>query len=364
MRLVIIGNGPAGFELAKRVCDHHEVIIIDEAELPFYFKPMLSNYIAGFSHKEDLFQYDLTWYEKNNIHLLAGTRVNKIDFLAKKVFTADAKYNFDVLILATGARPRELAVEGKEFLSMLRTFRDAENIKKQLENSDEVVIIGTGFIGLEVSGNLSKVGYKIKMIGKSENFLGLDQELSNIIKKQLEQNGVEFHLTANIEKIDETGILTDKGYVKGKVKICAIGAVPNKELAEASGINVDRGVLIDETFRTSAQDVYAIGDCSEFQGILCGTAKTASEHAKVLADILKGNESSFDFGFRSSIFKFGDFPISIIGETTQEGKWIDDNTKIFYQQSKIVGAVVLQDIRKAVEMEQRIKKQYSNPNGK
>lgn len=364
MRLVIIGNGPAGVELAKRVSNHYEVTIIDEAELPFYFKPMLSNYIAGFSRKEDLFQYDFTWYEKNDIRLLAGMKVNKIDLSAKKVFTADVEYSFDILVLATGARPRELAVEGSELLLMLRTFHDAENIKKQLEASDEVVIVGTGFIGLEVAGNLSKAGYKIKMIGKSENFLGLDQELSNIIKKHLEQDGVEFHLTANIEKIDKMGILTDKGYVKGQVKICAIGVIPNKELAKASGINVERGVLIDERFRTSVQDVYAIGDCSEFQGILCGTAKTASEHAKVLADILRGNENSFDFGFRSSIFKFGDFPISIIGRTTQEGKWIDGNTKVFHQQSKIVGAVVLQDIRKAAEMEQRIKEQHSNSNGK
>lgn len=354
MRIVIVGNGPGGVELANQLSGE-EITIVEQEKVPHYSKPMLSHYIAGFVDKEKLFPYSLEWYEKKGIDLNLGVRAEVIDRARKRLITSEGEIPYDVLVIATGARPREPTLEGKEFVHTLRTLQDAERIKEQIEKYEDVLILGGGFIGLELAGNLAKAGYKVKLVHRGSNLLGLDEELTKVIMEKLECDGVEFYLNANALKADKEGVLTDKGYVNGKVKICAFGIVPNKEIAVKSGIHAGRGILIDDHFRTSAKDVYAIGDCAEYNGIICGTAKAAMGHARVLANLLRGREDRYDFEFRSTIFKFGNFPIALIGKTRGGGKWLDKKTKVFLEGGKIVGAVVMEDIRKAMMLEKKIK---------
>lgn len=355
MKLLIVGNGPAGFSLAKELHDDFEVELMDREPFPYYNKPMLSHYIAGLVEREKLFMYSEEWYEKKGIELRLGVNVRRIDVSSKKVITGEGIFDYDILVLATGARPREPDIEGREYLSTLRTLEDADRIRDVLEEEGEVTIIGGGFIGLELASNLAKAGYKSRLIHRRDTLLHLDMELSAYLKERLEEMGVEFHLNEDILKADERGILTNRGYIEGKLKVCAIGIIPNKELAVESGIRTKRGILIDENFRSSAPDVYAIGDCAEYNGIICGTAKGSMGHAKVLANLLRGRSDRYDFEFRSALFKFGDLPISIIGDTRGEGRWLEEGVKVFMKGEKMVGAVVLGDVRKGVKMERMIK---------
>ncbi|AMQ17846.1 NAD(P)/FAD-dependent oxidoreductase [Thermococcus peptonophilus] len=357
MRVVIIGNGPGGVELAKELSGEHEVLIIEREEVPFYSKPMLSHYIAGLIEREKLFPYPIDWYEGKGIGLRLGEEAKLIDRARKVLITDKGEYPYDILVIATGARAREPTVEGKEHLLTLRSIEDADRIKALLEEHGEALIVGGGFIGLELAGNLAKAGYGVKLIHRRDTFLGLDEELSGLIRERLGEAGVEFHLDAELLKADENGIQTSKGYIEGKVKICAIGIVPNVEIARRSGIQTGRGILIDDHFRTSAKDVYAIGDCAEYSGIICGTAKGATGHARVLANILRGKEDRYPFELRSSIFKFGDLPIAIIGKTRGDGEWIDGHTKAFFQDGKLVGAVVIGDIKRAFSIEKELKEE-------
>ena len=359
MRVVIIGNGPGGVELANQLSGEHEVTIVEREEVLHYRKPMLSHYIAGLVEKEKLFPYSLEWYEKKGINLKLGVKAEVIDRARKVLITTEGEIPYDVLVIAAGARAREPTLEGKEFVHTLRTLQDAEKIKEQIEKYEDVLILGGGFIGLELAGNLAKAGYKVKLVHRRDSLLGLDEELTRIIMEKLECEGVGFYLNANALKADRDGVFTDKGYIKGKVKICAFGIVPNKEIAVRSGIHAGRGILIDDHFRTSAKDVYAIGDCAEYNGIICGTAKAAVGHARVLANILRGGEDRYDFEFRSTVFKFGDFPIGIIGKTKGEGKWLDERTKVFLEEGRIVGAVVIEDVRRAMMLEKKIKEGVS-----
>ncbi|AIF69085.1 hypothetical protein PAP_03325 [Palaeococcus pacificus DY20341] len=355
MKILVIGNGPAGFTLAKELSKDFDVTIIEKENSLYYNKPMLSHYIAGFVGEMALFRYSHEWYDKYGIELNLGVEAERIDETRKKLVTTNGEFEYDALVLATGARAREPEVEGKEHLMTLRTFEDAKRIKESLESEDEPVIIGGGFIGLELASNLAKAGFKPRVVHRRATFLGLDEELSGILKEKLENAGVSFLLNANLMKADEKGILTDKGYIKSKTKICAIGIVPNKEIAEKSGIKTNRGVLIDERFQTSAGDVYAIGDCAEYEGIICGTAKTSMEHARTLANILRGKEALYDFNFRSIVFKFGDLPITIIGRVKNESRWVDENIKVFLENNMVVGAVVLEDLKEAMRLEKLIK---------
>ncbi len=170
---------------------------------------------------------------------------------------------------------------------------------------------------------------------------------------------MEFYLNANVLKGDREGVFTGRGYIEGRVKICAVGIIPNKELALRSGIHTGRGILIDDRFRTSARDVYAVGDCAEYNGIICGTAKDAMGHARVLANLIRGEEDRYAFESRSTVFKFGDFPIAIIGETKGDGNWLDNKTKVFLREGKVVGAVIIKDVKKALELERKIKSRVS-----
>lgn len=354
MRVVIVGSGPGGVELAKALSSHFDITIVEKESVPFYSKPMLSHYIAGFVERERLFTYPPEWYEKNGIDLRLGVEAKLIDRARKVLVTDKGEIPYDALVIATGAKPREPAVEGKEHLITLRTLDDAERIKAGLEEEGRITIIGGGFIGLELAGNLAKAGYDVHLVHRRETLLNLDEELSGIIRAKLEAAGVTFHPNADILKADAEGLTTTNGYIPGKLKVCAIGVVPNVEIARKSGIHVGRGILIDEHFRTSAKDVYAIGDCAEYNGIICGTAKAAMGHARVLANLLLGKEDRYSFEFRSTIFKFGDLPLAIMGKTRGESRWLDENTKVFFEGGKMAGAVVIGDVRKAMMLEKEL----------
>ncbi|WP_367884286.1 FAD-dependent oxidoreductase [Thermococcus sp. JCM 11816] len=133
MKIVIIGNGPGGVELAKELSGEHEVLIVEKEEVPFYSKPMLSHYIAGLIEKEKLFIYPLDWYERKGINLKLGEEAKLIDRARKVLVTDKGEYPYDILVMATGARAREPTVKGGEHLLTLRSIEDAEGIKALLE---------------------------------------------------------------------------------------------------------------------------------------------------------------------------------------------------------------------------------------
>ncbi|WP_258084171.1 NAD(P)/FAD-dependent oxidoreductase [Thermococcus thermotolerans] len=355
MRVVIVGNGPGGVELAKDLSKEFDVTIVEKENLPHYSRPMLSHYIAGFLPEKKLFPYSLEWYEKNGINLLLGAKAKLIDRLRKVLVTERGEIPYDALVIATGARAREPSIRGKEHILTLRTLEDAKLIKERLEDEGEVTILGGGFIALELAGNLAKAGYTVRVVHRRETLLGLDRELSERIKEELEGTGVEFHLKSQAISADEDGLNTETGYIPGKLKVCAFGIVPNRELAVKSGIHAGRGILVDDHLRTSARDVYAIGDCAELGGVIGGTAKAAIEQAKVLARVLRGADERYDLSFRSAFFKFADFSVAIIGRTKGRSEWLDGNTKVFYEGEKAIGAVVLGDLRKALRLEKIIR---------
>jgi nitrite reductase (NADH) large subunit len=355
VKVVIVGNGPGGVELAKQLSEEHEVTIVERETVPYYTKPMLSHYVAGLAEEKSLFPYPIDWYEKKGIKLLLGTTAKRIDAEKKILETDRGTLEYDVLVLATGAKPRALKIPGWERMYTLRTIKDAKRLKEAVEREKDLLIIGGGFIGLEIAGNLSKRGIKVKVVEKMTRLMGLDEELTERIKKELEKHKVEFYLGRDVERIENDVLVTDKEEIPARVILCSIGIVPEVSLAKESGLDVNKGILVDKTFRTSKPDIYAIGDCAEHEGIICGTAKAAMAHAKVLANTLKGIPDEYDFHFRSSYFKFGDFPIAIVGELTDRGEWIDSETKSFYRDEKIVGVVVLSDVRKAREWEERLR---------
>ena len=355
MKVVIVGNGPGGVELAKGLSSDHDVTLVDREITPHYSKPMLSHYIAGFLPEEKLFPYSHGWYTERGISLRLGEKALLIDRARKVLVTSTGELDYDILVLATGAKAREPTVPGREHILTLRTLGDAKRIKERLEEEGEITVLGGGFIALELAGNLAKAGYRVRLVHRRRTLLGLDEELSGMLRDRLGSIGVEFHLGTKITRASEDGLDTDRGHIPGRLKVCAYGTVPNVELARRGGIQTGRGILIDDRFRTSAKDVYAIGDCAEHGGIISGTARAAVEQARVLADLLRGKDAGYDFSFRSAVFKFADLSIALIGRTRGDGRWLDDETRVFYSGENPIGAVVFGNLRKALRLEKEIR---------
>lgn len=114
VKVLIVGNGPGGVELAKQLSEDHEVTIVEKETVPYYTKPMLSHYVAGDVKEENLFPYSLDWYRKKGIELLLGTTAKKIDTKKKTLETDRGTLEYDILVLATGAGPRKLQIPGSE----------------------------------------------------------------------------------------------------------------------------------------------------------------------------------------------------------------------------------------------------------
>ncbi|WP_367270990.1 FAD-dependent oxidoreductase [Thermococcus sp.] len=139
MRVVIVGNGPGGVELAKALSGEFEVTIIEREKLPYYNKPMLSHYIAGFLPEEKLFPLPMDWYGRKGIDLHLGTSALLIDRARNVLMTSGGEFPYGILVLATGARAREPVVPGKEYLLTLRTLSDAKRIREGLEEEGEML---------------------------------------------------------------------------------------------------------------------------------------------------------------------------------------------------------------------------------
>lgn len=317
-------------EFVKELFGEYEVFIFEREEVLFYLKFMLSYYIVGLIEKEKFFIYFFDWYERKGINLKFGEEVKLIDRV-RKVFVMDkGEYFYDIFVIVIGVRVREFIVDGKEYFFIFRSIEDVEGIKVLFEEYGEVVIIGGGFIGFELVGNFVKVGYGVKLIYWRDIFFGFDEEFSSLIREKLEELGVEFYFGVEFLKVDENGFLIIRGYIEGKVKICVIGIILNVEIVRRSGIYIGRGILIDDYFRIFVKDVYVIGDCVEYSGIICGIVKVVVGYVKVLVNFLRGKEDCYFFEFCFLVFKFGDLLIVIIGKMRGEGEWFDEYIKVFF----------------------------------
>ncbi len=241
MKVVIVGNGPGGVELAKGLSSDHDVTLVDHESVPYYSKPLLSHYMASFLPEEKLFPYSPGWYEERGISLRLGEKALLIN-RARKVLVADkGEIPYDVLVLVTGAKAREPTAPDREHILTFRTLDDARRIKEELEEEGEITVLGGGLIAFELAGNLAKAGYKVRLVHRRKTLLGLDEELSGMLREKLESIGVEFHLGTKILRASEESLNTDRGYIPGRLKVCAYGTVPNVELARRSGIQTGRG---------------------------------------------------------------------------------------------------------------------------
>lgn len=279
-RVVIVGGGAAGFataEMLRRKGFEGTVTVLCADDQAPYDRPNCSkDYLAGEAPAEWMPLRDPAFYPDNGIDLRLGAEAAALDVAAKTVRTADGQVvGYDVLVLATGAEPQRPPVPGLDAPNayVLRSLKDADAIVRAAGKAKRAAVIGASFIGLETAAALRQRGLETHVIAPEavplERVMGRD--LGEWIRRVHESHGVVFHLGRKVLGYADGRVSLDEGApVEADFIVVGAGVRPRTALAQAAGLSVDNGVVVDDRLRTSAPDVYAAGDIARYPDPVSG----------------------------------------------------------------------------------------------
>jgi NADPH-dependent 2,4-dienoyl-CoA reductase/sulfur reductase-like enzyme/nitrite reductase/ring-hydroxylating ferredoxin subunit len=275
--IVIIGGGAAGFAAAQRLrdlgFDGRITMISDDPDAPYDRPNVSKDYLAGTAQPEWMPLKDKSFYEENHIDLRVDVTVDHVDGEHCTV-TLDSgeRLDYDTLLLCTGAEP--IRPDGPGFddpkVFTVRTMQDAQAIIAAIDGGGPVAVLGSSFIGMEVAASLRERKVDVHVIGPETVPLKrvLGEGIGTMIRALHEEHGVTFHLGRKATGyVDGAVTLDDGSRVKASRVVLGIGVRPRIMLAEAAGLDIDNGVLVDATMRTSNEDIYAAGDIARFPGL-------------------------------------------------------------------------------------------------
>jgi len=272
--VVIVGGGAAGFaaaETLRREGYQGPVTIVSADDSAPYDRPNLSkDYLAGTAQSEWMPLRPPEWYGDSRIELLLGKRVAAIDPAKRQVRLEDGRsLEYGALLLATGASPIRLDIAGAGLphVQYLRSMRDCESIIDHAKRVRRAVVLGASFIGLEVAASLTARGLDVHVVAPGaipmERVLG--PELGTFVRALHEQHGVRFHMGQTAGEIAERSVtLQDRSRLEAELVVLGVGVRPNVQLAEEAGLSLDKGILVDEYLRTSAEGIWAAGDIARW----------------------------------------------------------------------------------------------------
>ena len=285
-------------ELLKLSPDKFEITVFGAEPHGNYNRIMLSPVLAGDKQLSEIIINDLQWYQDNNITLYTGKTVIQIDRINKKIITDDGLItNYDRLIIATGSVPVILDIAGKDLEGVI-SFRDINDVNVMIETAKthkNAIVIGGGLLGLEAANGLMSQGMNVSVVHRNNTLMSqqLDQEAADLMRVQLEAKGMHFLMNHHTEALlgnerVEKVRFKDGLEVDADLVIMAIGVRPNIQLAQASGIQCDRGILVDDTLQTYTPTIYAVGECVQHRKKTFGLVAPLFEQAKVCANHLVG----------------------------------------------------------------------------
>lgn len=266
-QIVIVGGGLAGASAATEVRDQgfsgRVVVVAAEAEHPYERPPLSKGYLAGDSDFASALVHEPSWYDQHDVELLLGTKVTELDRQSHEVALADGRMlGYTKLLLATGARPRALPVPGGERALSLRTRADADQIRGSVSSGSRMVVVGGGWIGLEVAAMARGAGAEVTLVEtQALPLLGvLGPTVAQVFADLHEQNGVQLLLGSTVEHVGPDGVRVDGRLLPADVVVAGVGVAPDTTVAEAAGLAVHDGVVVDSALRTEDSDVLAAGD--------------------------------------------------------------------------------------------------------
>ncbi|BCM17038.1 NAD(P)/FAD-dependent oxidoreductase [Mesorhizobium sp. J8] len=332
--VVIVGAGHAGVQAAASLREEgYEgavVLIGDEKELPYHKPPLSKTFIKDAEAKPQPLRGE-SFYSGNAIDYRPGVRIDSIDAGAGRLTIAGGgTLGFDRLVLATGSRPRQLKLDGAGLAGVvsLRSLADARLIREFSAQSEDVVILGGGFIGLEIAATLRAAGRNVTVVEAVDRLLGraVAPVIAAHVRQRLEATGVRILTGTTIARLEgdngrvSAAITSGGERLPAQMVIIGIGVVPNVELAEAAGLAIGNGIRVDQHMRSSVPQILAIGDAASYRHWFTGgdvrleSVQNATDQARLAARTILGHAEPFSAvpWFWSDI---GDMKLQMVGLT-------------------------------------------------
>jgi len=339
--LVIVGSGLAGYTLAREL--HAQgagpltLITADGGEA--YTKPMLSNAFARHHATEDMVQKDAETLAKElGARILTRTRITAIDrqnhSLALESAAGAQQMDYERLVLALGADPRIFPAEGSEQveISSVNDLDDYRRWRERIGSGGRILLIGAGLIGCEFANDLAAAGFEVALVDPSPWPLArlLPERIGRMLTAALEEIGCELHLQRRVTRYlrddgDYIAELEDASRIPFEHALSAVGLGPRIALAQAAGLEVQTGILVDRLLRTSDPDIFALGDCAQTEaGILPFIAPLLAQ-ARALAATLSGRDTPLHLPALPVVVKTPALPLVICPPAAgSEGDWLVD----------------------------------------
>ncbi|SEN69650.1 nitrite reductase large subunit NirB [Lihuaxuella thermophila] len=372
-KLVLIGNGMAGVraieEILKLAPEAFDITIFGSEPHPNYNRILLSKVLQGDTSIDDITIHDWNWYKENHIRLFAGETVVRIDPEQQVVMTdRNRRVEYDACIIATGSLPFMLPLPGadKEGVTAFRNIQDCQRIIETSKNYKKAVVIGGGLLGLEAARGLLNLGMQVDVVHLFPYLMErqLDPTAGKLLQRELEKQGMNFLLKKQTEAIigrkRVKGLrFKDGSKTEADLVVMAVGIRPNVALAKESGIEVNRGIVVNDYMQTNIPNIYAVGECAEHRGTVYGLVAPLYEQAKELAKKICGIDSN---GYQGSIL-YSQLKVSGV-DVFSAGEFMEDEhtraisfydeingvyKKVLIRNNKMVGAILFGDVSESAK---------------
>ncbi|PSJ59136.1 NAD(P)/FAD-dependent oxidoreductase [Kumtagia ephedrae] len=362
--VVIVGAGHAGVQAAASLREEGfagpVTLVGDENELPYHKPPLSKAFLKEAEAKPQVLRAE-AFYTGAGIALRFGERVVGIDRAARRLELAGGgRLGFDRLILATGSRPRSLPLAGGDLAGIfsLRTVADARAIREHAAGAADVVVLGGGFIGLEIAATLAAGGRRVTVVEAQARLLGraVAPFISAHVAGRLAAGGVRLLMQTTVERLEGSAgrvaaVVTSAGErVAAEMVLVGVGAVPVTELAESAGLATGNGIRVDAQMRSSVPEILAIGDAVNYRHWQSGTdvrlesVQNATDQARLAARTITGREEPYMAvpWFWSDI---GDMKLQMVGlpgagdRTVVAGDAAENRFSVFHYQGPVLTAI-------------------------
>ena len=369
---IIIGNGIAGMTAAEEIRKsdkNSKIKIFSEESYLTYYRIKLSHSISQDVKPQDLLIHNEDWYKERNIEVFLNRKVKAIDPDNSRIFLENGEgVSYDKLLLANGSQPSIPPIEGinQEGVYALRTVQDLQNLQGYLKDCKEVAVIGGGLLGLEAAWSLKERGLKVHVLEFFPYLLPrqLDKELAIYVKERLETQGLNIHVSAATKEIlgsdKVVGVqLGDGRKIPADMVLLSTGVKANIDILKDSGIDTNRGVIVDANMKTTVDNIYAAGDIVEYNGVLLALWSDAVQQGKIAAKNMLGIREDYGLPEPATLLSIGGFSAFSVGEIkdTEENisyKEGDIFHKLFIENGKLIGGVLTGNVKKMAVLKKAV----------
>ncbi len=384
-KYVIMGNGNAGFIAAKSVREIDKsgsVLMISQENSLTYSRPLLTKTPLRSYDLKNTILYPQAWYEDQNIDVMLNTVIDKLDVSTKSILCGENEIVYEKCIYALGAYNFIPPIKGsdKAEVTSIRTYEDIYNLKRLCVDAKNAVVIGGGVIGLEAAFEIARYGIKVVVLEALPMLMPrlLDDETANILQKTIQSFAI--HTAVNVEEIAGNGRVEAVKLADGRVfpadfVVVSAGVRANTKIAADAGIECDKAVIINEKAETSAIDVYACGDCCQYNGANYALWSQATQQGKAAGINAAGGHADLGIVDSSMVLNTEEISIFAAGDTWKRPELnytteIIDNMapslygvnpnflksfeKRFYVDGKLVGATIVGNLARMQELKEEI----------